>query len=247
MQIAMTTPGIHHLALRSTNLARSRRFYADTLGFPVVLEAPGIFLFVAGQTAIAVRGPEAQTPPDDVFSPFRAGLDHIALGCADEGELQRVAAALAAADVDNTGVKLDPTLNRHYVAFKDPDRIAWEFYMAPNGAVEVVEKYLAGLESGNLDAMLFAPDVTFESPLSPRIAGRDAVLDTLRGMLPAVLGVRVRDHVVQGDLVVSRFELNTPAGPIEVLDRFRVTNGMLAEIRPYYDPRPLVAPVAVGS
>jgi hypothetical protein len=25
--------------------------------------------------------------------------------------------------------KLDPTLSKRYVAFKDPGRIAWEFYM----------------------------------------------------------------------------------------------------------------------
>jgi glyoxylase I family protein len=40
-----------------------------------------------------------------------------------------VAAALAAAGVDNTSVKTDPALQKSYVAFKDPDRIAWEFYM----------------------------------------------------------------------------------------------------------------------
>lgn len=34
-----------------------------------------------------------------------------------------------------------------------------------------------------------------------------------------------------------RFELQTPFGRIEVFDRFRVVNGLLAEIRPYYDPR----------
>ena len=42
-----------------------------------------------------------------------------------------MAGALASAGVENTGVKLDPLLNRRYVAFKDPDRIAWEVYMAP--------------------------------------------------------------------------------------------------------------------
>jgi glyoxylase I family protein len=39
-----------------------------------------------------------------------------------------VAGALAAAGIENTGVKTDETLGRRYVAFKDPDRIAWEFY-----------------------------------------------------------------------------------------------------------------------
>jgi glyoxylase I family protein len=134
MSIGIATAGIHHIALRSTDLARSRAFYADTIGFPVILETPGLFLFLAGETAIGVRGPESDTPDGDVFSPFRAGLDHLALACGDEQELERVATALRAAGVDNTGIKTDPVLNRRYVAFKDPDRIAWELYMAPNAA-----------------------------------------------------------------------------------------------------------------
>ena len=130
MTIDIKTTGIHHLALRSTDLARSRRFYAEILGFQVVLEAPNIFIFLAGSSAVAVRGPEAGTPPGDVFSPFRVGLDHVALACPDEAELERVALALSEAGVENTGVKLDDVLGKRYVAFKDLDRIAWELYMA---------------------------------------------------------------------------------------------------------------------
>ena len=55
MAVAINTSGIHHMALRCTDLARSRQFYAETLEFPVVLEGPEIFLFLAGATAIAVR------------------------------------------------------------------------------------------------------------------------------------------------------------------------------------------------
>jgi glyoxylase I family protein len=50
----------------------------------------------------------------------------LALACTEEAELERVAVALSAAGVENTGVKLDPTLNKQYVAFEDPDGIAWE-------------------------------------------------------------------------------------------------------------------------
>ena len=128
--IAVRTPGIHHLALRVTDLERARRFYAGLLGFHVVMEGEGIFLFLAGSTAVGVRGPEPGTAPGDRFDPFRVGLDHVALACESEQELERVAAALAAAGVENTGVRTDPVLGRRYVAFKDPDRIAWEFYMA---------------------------------------------------------------------------------------------------------------------
>jgi catechol 2,3-dioxygenase-like lactoylglutathione lyase family enzyme len=130
MAIDIKSPGIHHPTLRSANLERSKRFYVETLGFPVALEGPNLFIFLAGSTAVAVRGPEAATPQGDVFNPFRVGLDHVALACTDEAELERVASVLSKAGVENTGVKFDETLGKRYVAFKDPDRIAWEFYMA---------------------------------------------------------------------------------------------------------------------
>jgi catechol 2,3-dioxygenase-like lactoylglutathione lyase family enzyme len=129
MSINIRTSGAHHIALRSTNLERSKRFYTETLGFSIIQETPALFLFSAGSTAFGVRGPEADTASGDKFNPHRVGLDHIALACEDETELERVAAALTQAGVENTGVKLDETLGKRYVAFKDPDRIAWEFYM----------------------------------------------------------------------------------------------------------------------
>lgn len=58
------------------------------------------------------------------YNPFRVGLDHIALACDDEAELERVAKALTEAGVENTGVKSYATLDKRYVAFKDPDRIS---------------------------------------------------------------------------------------------------------------------------
>ena len=130
MSIGIKTPGVHHVALRSSDLERSKRFYGDTLGFKIVMELQNFFLFLAGGTALAVRGPESDTPTGDRFTPFRVGLDHIALTCEDEAELERVAKGLADAGIDNTGVKMDETLGKKYVAFKDPDRIAWELYMA---------------------------------------------------------------------------------------------------------------------
>ncbi len=129
MSIEFKTPGIHHIALRSTDLARSKQFYTQLLGFPSILEKENLFIFLAGSTAIAVRGPETATPKGDVFNPFRVGLDHLALACTAEAELEPLAVALTASGVRNTGVKLDTTLNKRYVAFKDPDGISWELFM----------------------------------------------------------------------------------------------------------------------
>lgn len=129
MKIGIKTPGFHHISLRSTDILRSKGFYADLLGFPLVLEKETFFICMAGSTAVGVQGPDTATPRDDVFNPFRVGLDHVALSCTEELELRRVAEALSAAGVKNTGVKLDTTLNKQYVAFKDPDGIAWELFM----------------------------------------------------------------------------------------------------------------------
>ena len=130
MSIDIKTPSVHHVALRVTDFDRAKQFYIGTLGFPVIMEQPNLLLFLAGSTAIGVRGPSEETPRGDVFNPFRVGLDHLAIACEDEAELERVAKELSEAGIENTGVKTDELLGKRYVAFKDPDRIAWEFYMA---------------------------------------------------------------------------------------------------------------------
>jgi glyoxylase I family protein len=246
MSIAPQTTGVHHLTLRSADLPRAHAFYGGTLGLPIVLETWDSFVALAGATVLVVRGPESRTPTADRFDPFRVGLDHVALACAREAELERVAAALEEAHVPSAGLRFDAVLQRRYVAFKDPDGIAWEFYMAPNLSVELVERYLEALRTGDLGDVPFAANVTFKSPLTARVTGRDAVVEALRGILPAVLGVTVRDHVVDGEFVATRCDLETPFGRIEVFDRFRVVNGLLAEIRPFYDPRPLTSSKAAS-
>lgn len=130
MGIGIKTPHMHHVCLRVSDYNRAKEFYTDTLGFPMVLEQPNLFIMMAGSTAVAIRGPENGTPEGDAFNPFRIGLDHLALACDDEAELNRVAQALQDAEIENTGVKTDETLGKNYVAFKDPDRISWEFYMS---------------------------------------------------------------------------------------------------------------------
>ncbi|MEP6746954.1 MAG: VOC family protein [Bacteroidota bacterium] len=125
MAIQPKTPGIHHINLRCSDLDASKKFYRDTIGFPIALEAPGIFAFPVGGVFIVFK----EASENVQFNPFTIGTDHIAMACETEEELNRVAGGLQAAGVENTGVKLDETLQKQYVAFKDPDRIQWEFYM----------------------------------------------------------------------------------------------------------------------
>ena len=129
MPINPKTKGLAHVALRTTSFARTKEFYHNLLGFPVAVETPEILGFQVGEVFIGFKLAAPTHPGGDVFTPFNVGLDHLALACADETELRRVAEALEAAGVENTGVKTDSLMPKQYVAFKDPDRISWEFYM----------------------------------------------------------------------------------------------------------------------
>jgi len=65
------------------------------------------------------------------------------------------------------------------------------------------------------------------------------VREFLRGVFPLLTGVRVLQHVSQGDYVGTRFELGTIHGVIPAFDWFHVVNGEIVEARPHYDPRPV--------
>ena len=120
---------IHHIGLRSMDFERTKNFYTNILGFPLVMETPGLIIFLAGSVFIAFKPADPRNKEFTTFSPFEVGLDHIAITCEREEELHQFAQKLENAHVENTGVKMDPALNKLYIAFKDPDRIAWEYYM----------------------------------------------------------------------------------------------------------------------
>ena len=129
MPINPKTPGIHHIAFRCMDMAITKSFYQNTIGFPLAIDTPDLIIFVAGSLFVAFKQANPRDPNYATFSPFEVGLDHIAMACETEEELRRFAKGLADAGVENTGVKLDETLQKLYVAFKDPDKIQWEFYM----------------------------------------------------------------------------------------------------------------------
>jgi glyoxylase I family protein len=129
MSIGVNTPGLHHISLRSRDLSRSRRFYHDVLGFPIVYETDELCLMKAGGGMVGLRGPAPETLAGDTFDPFRVGMDHAAFACESLEELERVAAALDGEGVWNTGVKELSAFGAHYVAFKDPDGIKLELWL----------------------------------------------------------------------------------------------------------------------
>jgi catechol-2,3-dioxygenase len=120
---------IHHICLRSSDFEVTKNFYRNILGWQLVIDGPELIIFLAGSVFIAFKKAAPRDKQFSTFSPFEVGLDHIAITCETEEELHQFTKKISDAGVENTGVKLDTVLNKLYVAFKDPDRIAWEFYM----------------------------------------------------------------------------------------------------------------------
>jgi len=106
--------------------------------------------------------------------------------------------------------------------------------------VAVVESYLRGLKDKDLSGVPLAPDVTFEGPLTPKITGENAVRDFLNSLFPVIRDTRIKRHVPEGEFVATEFDFDTAFGVLPVFDCFRVSEGRLKRIRPYYDPRAIV-------
>ena len=133
--------GIHHLALVTSSLDRTIRFWRDLVGLELRarLGAPGYrqYFFTAGErTLIAFfEWPGAAAVPEkDHGAPVRGPLvfDHVALECAAEDDLFELRDRLAAAGFWVSD-PMDQGFVRSIYAF-DPNGVPVEFSVAVAGA-----------------------------------------------------------------------------------------------------------------
>ena len=140
----MKTTGVHHICIRVQDQERSRRWYENVLGFECVGLQPSkdqiatwrgqpasgkVVMMRAGDTYITLQPPLEGTAPDDQFSEYRIGVDHLAFAIQERGELDILVDSLRSAGVPTEGVKTHPVLGKEYVVFRDPDNVQWEAFM----------------------------------------------------------------------------------------------------------------------
>lgn len=77
--------------------------------------------------------------------------------------------------------------------------------------IAVVECYIYGLGHGDFSQVPFADDVSYESPLTPKRTGQDAIT-FLTALFPLMRGADVQQHIVEGEYVATVFHLRTPNG-----------------------------------
>ncbi len=108
--------------------------------------------------------------------------------------------------------------------------------MSRSENIAVVESYLNGLASKDLSSVPFAPDITFEGPRMPKLAGRETIVGFLTSILPLIKGIEIKQHVVDGDYVATVFDMETVNGVDHVVDLCLVAGGRLTEVRTFYYP-----------
>jgi catechol 2,3-dioxygenase-like lactoylglutathione lyase family enzyme len=128
-------PGLQHVAITVSDLARSTEWYARLFGADPVLdedEESGTF----HHTVFALHGgmlfglhTHHGNETKDRADELRTGLDHIGFALNNTAELEHWRDHLDELGITHGGIK-----KAHYgsgVSFRDPDNIALEFFIAP--------------------------------------------------------------------------------------------------------------------
>lgn len=120
---------IHHIAIIGSDYARSRHFYVDILGFPVLNE-----VYRAERDSwkcdLAVGGAQIELfsfpdPPPRPSRPEACGLRHLAFAVSDlDAEVTRLEGHGIACEP----IRIDEYTDRRFTFFADPDGLPLELY-----------------------------------------------------------------------------------------------------------------------
>lgn len=137
------TTGLHHLRLTVTDLARSKAFYGDVLGFDVAAESPGdpadpdvradpeqLYGGVVFQTNGMLFGLRPVAATEDRFESERVGLDHISFTVGSRDGLVQAAERLEENGVPHGEVRDLPDFGIAILSFSDPDGVHLELTAA---------------------------------------------------------------------------------------------------------------------
>ncbi len=121
--------GVHHVAVIGSDYMRSRHFYVEILGLPVIREIYRAEReswkcdLDAGNMQIELFS--FPSPPPRVSRPEACGLRHLAFVTDDlDADVER----LCALGIELEEVRVDPYTNRRFTFFADPDGLPLELY-----------------------------------------------------------------------------------------------------------------------
>ena len=127
-------PGLAHVALTVKDVEVSGAWYRRLLGTDPVLDEHTdagfrhLVWVLDGGTLLGIHQHE-RGAPDERFTEFRVGLDHVGFGCANRAELQKWVDRLNELGISHGGI-VDAGYGSG-LSFRDPDGIALEFFAPP--------------------------------------------------------------------------------------------------------------------
>ncbi len=130
--------GVNHISLSVTDLDRSEAFYTKVLGLVRMTDLGDVRVLVEPTSGfqVALAAPPQRT--GSTFSELNTGLDHIGLSAGSRADLEEWVRRF-----DAVGVRYTPILDLplgHHLNFRDPDDIAWEFYVPNPDATQGFEQ-----------------------------------------------------------------------------------------------------------
>lgn len=126
--------GLHHVAINVRDVEKAVQWYSDVLGFAALFPynteqfQRQIMRHPCGAVIGLTR--HDSSDGDAEFNERVTGLDHIAFGVGSREELEAWAKRLDAAGVAHSGLKETPATGSVLIAFRDPDNIQLELYLA---------------------------------------------------------------------------------------------------------------------
>ncbi|MCM3162378.1 VOC family protein [Metabacillus litoralis] len=121
---------IHHVAIICSDYEKSKRFYTEVLGFPVLSEVyreerKSYKLDLIVHDTYQIELFSFPDPPSRPNQPEAAGLRHLAF---EVDNIDEAVSELVGKGVEVEEVRIDPFTDKKYTFFKDPDGLPLELY-----------------------------------------------------------------------------------------------------------------------
>ncbi|MBW7571342.1 SMU1112c/YaeR family gloxylase I-like metalloprotein [Caproiciproducens faecalis] len=123
---------LHHIAIICSDYEKSKNFYVELLGLPVIREVyrrerDSYKLDLKINDCCNIELFSFPSPPKRLSCPEAAGLRHIAF---EVESIDKVCSFLLAQGVEVEPIRIDEFTNKKYTFFRDPDDLPIEIYQS---------------------------------------------------------------------------------------------------------------------
>ncbi|OUL19738.1 hypothetical protein BV378_31430 [Nostoc sp. RF31YmG] len=126
----MKINNIHHIAIICSDYERSKKFYVEVLGFPIIQEtfrdrrnSYKLDLRVGENTQIELFS--FPNPPQRPSNPEACGLRHLAFAV---DNIEQTVIELQSQGIEVEDIRIDEITGKKFTFFKDPDGLPLEIY-----------------------------------------------------------------------------------------------------------------------